>query len=406
MADQTLSHTKSKRISVVDGLRGFALLTVLLTHFITAFSGYPDLFLEQQLAALPFPELDNFISKISLLLFKLKSRLLFSFLFGLGFYFQIKKAERLGISFRKNFIKRLFVMLAIGLIHAYLIQWGDILRWYFVAGLFLLVLYRLDSRTILGISFILAFVIPATESILDMLLSHNIPGKLTVEQVQAAFLSGSYWETIKMNAAIEHLHYANPWYFVGYVSNILGFFFLGLWAGKVDLFKNIEEYLPKIRNGLLIGTVVFFVGSIMFYYSPFPKDESPVAYQIVHSFGYRMNAVGLFVVYLCGFILLYRLATLRNYLEIFVPVGKMTLTNYILQSVVAVLLFNGLGLGLLGKIGPSVILPIALVFFALQIAVSHLWLRYFLTGPLEWIWRMAVTGKWQPILRNEQVIAN
>lgn len=406
MADQLISPTPSKRITVVDGLRGFALLTVLLTHFITAFSGYPDLFLESQLATLPFPELDGYISKISLLLFKLKSRLLFSFLFGLGFYFQIKKAERLGTSFHKTFIKRLVVMLVIGLVHAYLILWGDILRWYFVAGLFLLVLYKLNSRTILAISFVLAFIIPATESILDMVLSHNIPGKLTVQQIQAAFLSGSYLETIKMNAAIEHLHYANPWYFVGYVSNILGFFFLGLWAGKVDLFQKIEDYLPKIRRGLIIGALIFLAGSFMYLFSPFPKNESPVAYQIVHSLGYRMNAVGLFTVYLCGFILLYRLATYRYYLEVFVPVGKMTLTNYILQSVAAVFLFNGLGLGLLGKIGPSLILPIALAFFALQIILSHLWLRYFLSGPLEWIWRMAVSGKRQPILRTDQLVAN
>ncbi len=405
MPQPTYPLINSGRIEVVDALRGFALLTVLFTHFITAFSGYPNFFTDAQLASLPFPELDQIILKLNLLLFKLKSRVLFSFLFGLGFYFQIRKAERLGMSFRKTFVKRLFVMLIIGLVHAYLIQWGDILRWYFVAGVFLLFLYRLHNYVILTIAFTLAFVIPASESVLEMIIPHSSPSGISVSSVQQAFLSGSYWETVKMNTLIEHQHYIDPWYFIGYVSNILGFFFLGLWAGKIDLFKRATEYLPKIRQAFIISIPVTLLGSWFFIHASVPKEDFPIIYQILHSVGYRMNTVGLFTFYLCGFILLFRQLSFRRYLEALVPVGKMTLTNYILQSVVAVLLFNGLGLGLLGQIGPSMIIPIIVLFFAFQIVFSTLWLRYFHTGPLEWIWRIAVSGKWHPLLKKDQQIA-
>lgn len=403
MTSPTLPTTASRRIEIVDVLRGFALLTVLLTHFITAFSGYPSFMTDSQIAALPFPELDQIIFKVNLLLFKLKSRVLFSFLFGLGFYFQIRKAERLGISFHSTFIKRLLVMLTIGLIHAYLIQWRDILRWYFVAGLFLMVLYRLNNTIIFVLAVTLAFVVPASESILEMTIPHESPSGISIQRIQQAFLSGSYWETVKMNTLIENQHYVDPWYFVGYVSNILGFFFLGLWAGKVDLFNRTEEYLPYIRRAFIISIPVFLFGSFIFVHPIFSHEESPVAYQILHSFGYRMNTIGLFAFYLGGFILLFRYSRVRLYLEALVPVGKMTLTNYIMQSIVAVLLFNGLGLGLLGRVGPSQTLPIIILFFAFQMIFSAIWLRFFQTGPLEWVWRIAVSGKWQPLLKKDHV---
>ncbi|WKN43128.1 DUF418 domain-containing protein [Tunicatimonas pelagia] len=395
----------SGRIEVVDALRGFALFAVLFTHFTTAFSGYPSFLTDTQIASLPFPELNQLVFKLNLLLFKLKSRVLFSFLFGLGFYFQIRKAERLGISFRQTFVKRLFVMLIIGLIHAYLIQWGDILRWYFVAGVFLLFLYRLNNYVILAIAFTLAFIVPASESILEMTIPHTSPSGISKSQIQQAFLSGSYWETVIMNVLMENQHYVDPWYFVGYVSNILGFFFLGLWAGKIDLFKRATEYLPEIRQAFIISIPVLLFGSLVFIHSPLPREEFPVMYQILHSVGYRMNTVGLFTFYLCGFILLFRQPTVRHYLETLVPVGKMTLTNYILQSIVAVLLFNGLGFGLLGQIGPALILPIIVLFFAFQMAFSTLWLRFFHVGPLEWVWRIAVSGKWQPLLKEKHPVA-
>lgn len=398
-AQPNISH--SNRITVVDALRGFALLTVLLTHFTAAFSGYHSLLTEEQLASLPFPDLDHKIFTLNQLLFKLKSRVLFSFLFGLGFYFQIRKSDRLGISFRRVFVKRLLVMLLFGIVHTYLILWGDILRWYFVAGLVLMVLYRLDNRLILGLCVLLSFVIPAFESITEMIVTdhHHVP--LSIPEIQQAFLSGSYWQTVRMNYLIEHYKYVDPWYFGGYVSNILGFFFLGLWAGKVELFKKIPEYYPYIARATAIGFLLFAVGSGMFIYNPVARGDSEFWHQTIHSLGYRLNTIGLFGFYLGGFIMLYQQASVRRYLEVLVPVGKMTLTNYIMQSVVAVLLFNGLGLGLLGSVGPSLTLPIALIFFLFQILFSHLWLSYFNAGPLEWLWRVMVSGRWKSIRKED-----
>ncbi|MEQ9438666.1 MAG: DUF418 domain-containing protein [Cyclobacteriaceae bacterium] len=400
MASHIQLNATTKRISVIDALRGYALLGVLLTHYTSAFSGFPGLLTDEQLASLPFPALDHTIFLINQLFFKLKSRVLFSFLFGLGFYFQIKKSERLGIPFRKSFIKRLLVMLLFGLIHTYLIIWGDILRWYFVAGLFLLVLYRLDSKLILALCFLLTVVIPASESITEMMVTIHHETVFSPEYVQEAFLSGSYWQSIRLNFLIENERYTDPWYFIGYVSNILGFFFVGLWAGKVDLFKKLAEYETKIVWSFFIGILIFAAGTGMYLFNPISKTESLLWYQIIHSIGYRMNTLGLFMIYLTGFILIFQKTRLRTYLEVLVPVGKMTLTNYIMQSVVAVLIFNGVGLGLFGKVGPSFTLPIALAFFIVQIIFSHVWLHYYYTGPLEWLWRVMVSGKTQPLRKQ------
>jgi uncharacterized protein len=97
--------------------------------------------------------------------------------------------------------------------------------------------------------------------------------------------------------------------------------------------------------------------------------------------------------YVCGLTLLCLRPRWNNFLSFLAPAGRMTLTNYIMQSVLLWIVFYGSGLGMHLKIGPSITLLIALAFCCLQLAYSFYWLRYFKMGPLEWVWRYANTGK-------------
>jgi uncharacterized protein len=82
---------------------------------------------------------------------------------------------------------------------------------------------------------------------------------------------------------------------------------------------------------------------------------------------------------------------------VFAPVGRMALTNYLLQTIFGILIFYGLGLGVGQKIGPVYFIPVAIGFYLLQVIFSNMWFTYFQFGPLEWAWRSLTYWKRQPM---------
>jgi uncharacterized protein len=90
----------------------------------------------------------------------------------------------------------------------------------------------------------------------------------------------------------------------------------------------------------------------------------------------------------------------RAWLAWAAPVGRMAFTNYLMQSVIFGWVFYGYGLGLFGRLGVAAALAIGTAVYALQVAFSILWLRRYRFGPLEWLWRSATYGTWQPLRRT------
>jgi uncharacterized protein len=387
----------AKRVSSVDALRGFALFLVLITHFLGPFPGFPFFFTEDQLSALPTLSFDNTLVRLNQLLANDKARALFSFLFGLSFYFQMAKVERLGISFKKTFTRRMIILLAFGILHAYLLWWGDILRWYFFAGLVLLLCYKFRKKTIFALGILCMYVIPVVENIISPFLSYSPIELISASEAARGFLSDSYFEMIRANMLWDLNMNLNPWYRIPHTINILGYFFLGLWAGKASIFKKVDEYKSKYKLALALGFCTFMVSSYLIYRNPIGQDAHYLLSIIVRSIAGRLNIIGLLVLYVSGIVLLFHFTKARNILQLLIPVGQMTLTNYILHSVVGVFVFYGIGLGLMGRVGPSFVLPMALLFFSCQIGFSILWLKYFTMGPLEWVWRALMSGKFQSI---------
>ena len=81
----------------------------------------------------------------------------------------------------------------------------------------------------------------------------------------------------------------------------------------------------------------------------------------------------------------------------FATVGRMALTNYLMQSLIATTIFYGYGFGCVGNIGRMGTIGIALVIFAAQIVFSLFWLKHFRYGPMEWLWRSLSYGARQPM---------
>lgn len=86
-------------------------------------------------------------------------------------------------------------------------------------------------------------------------------------------------------------------------------------------------------------------------------------------------------------------STWLRVLKIFSPVGKMALTNYLMQTVISIIIFNGYGFGLYGQVSPSVGVIYVFVIFLFQVLFSHIWLKSFKYGPCEWVWRSVTYRK-------------
>jgi uncharacterized protein len=104
--------------------------------------------------------------------------------------------------------------------------------------------------------------------------------------------------------------------------------------------------------------------------------------------------------YAAGFVLLYQRPAWQRRLRVLAPVGRMALTHYLSQSVLGVMLFYGVGLGLGPRWGMAGVLGACVLIFAAQVLLSHLWLARLRYGPLEWLWRWMTYGGPPPRMRQ------
>jgi uncharacterized protein len=115
-------------------------------------------------------------------------------------------------------------------------------------------------------------------------------------------------------------------------------------------------------------------------------------------FSLMTQQMSLSAFYVAGITLLFWRSPSRGLLPTLAPMGRMGLTTYLGQTVFGVLMFYGLGFGLLGKIGAAAAVGSAIVFYVLQVGLAQLWSRRFKLGPMEWVWRSLTYMKRQPNL--------
>jgi uncharacterized protein len=107
-------------------------------------------------------------------------------------------------------------------------------------------------------------------------------------------------------------------------------------------------------------------------------------------------AMGIF--YAIKFAFLYQTSKWRKHLSAFKEMGRMAFTNYLMQTIINIIIFNGIGFGLAGKIGPSIYVVWFVVLITLQIIFSRWWLSKYRFGPVEWLWRSFTYKKWQTMI--------
>lgn len=371
---KTFKPTTKSRIEVVDALRGFALLGVLLAN--VPYSGDPSI-------ASVF---DGALSFLSDLLISKKFITIFSILFGFGFYIQMSRAEKSGVHFKSYFLKRMALLFLIGTIHCFVLWDGDIIMSYAFGGIFLLLIrnWSIKKLIVLAVIFnvLLTGIVFIGNSALEWQVYDYDYGLALVQPTTT-----SYLEYLRVNAIMA------PWlnFFKDMPITLIytfGNMLIGVILGKSDFFR-LPEKLKKITNGMiLLGFTVGLMASYFFHLVMVGELELDIPLlwvPFVLAAGMILQALG----YIALFVRLYQNGFFNKMLKGFKYVGKTALSNYISQSVFYLFVFFHCtnGLMLFGKVSRAETYIIAMLFFILQSILSHLWLKKHGQGPIEFWWK-------------------
>jgi uncharacterized protein len=395
-----------ERIASIDVVRGFALFGVLFVNGMSWFRTHPGRdWLERE----RYPGLvDAIVTHAQKVFFDGKFITLFAFLFGVGMAIQADRAEARGGRPRWFLVRRMLVLLAIGVAHVLLLWMGDILHVYAVLGLPFLLLLKRKPRTIAIVAAVL-LLLPFVGSIIFSLVRLSAgepPIRLRTDdrvlelhqQIETAtrvYGSGTWMEIARLRVA-EAVNLAV--YMLPSIPQMFVMFLLGLLAHRAGIFADPVAHRRTLRRVLLGGGAIGLAIEILRVLPPDPGEVSPSAYVRAALFGLTaLGQTALGLAYAAGLLLLLQRPRIRALLAPVGNVGRMALTNYLMQSLLCSLVFYSFGLGLYNRLRPSVAAPIFLAIYATQLVWSGPWLARFRYGPVEWLWRSLTYGKAQPM---------
>lgn len=398
-----------QRIATIDILRGFALFGILLVNmqlFNGSFVG--------MVAGLNKPATtpDQWAHWLVVFLAEGKFYSIFALLFGLGLALQYQRAEASGARFGPYWLRRMGVLLVIGILHAYLIWTGDILILYSLLGAALLLWRKARPRTLLIWTLALllipllinvalwALIALGAQQIGEAAMAevmNEATGVYTtmVAEADRVYATGSYiavtWQRVsEMGLVYSTLPFMAP--------NVFAMMMLGLYVGKRRIFEDIPAHLPFIRKLWVWGLVIGVIGNFLYvYFGDQASRTNPTPRLLIALTGQTFGAPALAIFYMTSLTLLAQQSNWRQRLAPLSYVGRMALTNYLLQSVICTLIFYGYGLGMYGRLGAAATIVLAVVIYSLQVLFSNWWLRRFQFGPMEWLWRTLTYGKRQPM---------
>ena len=399
--NQTTSISQKTRINSIDMLRGFALAGILIIHCFDRFgAGFSPKFDSPVLQWLDIALRDTIY-----FLFQGKAYAIFSLLFGLSFFMMMSSQAEKGVDFRLRFLWRLGILFVIGFLNGmiYYVEW---LLIYAMFGIIIIPLYKVPNKILVVAGILLFLEIPQVIDFISALIS-NAPAppsgiRRTMGQLYreagAIFENGSIWEMIKFNAirghSVEVLYVLNA-----RVFQLIGLFVAGMLIGRSGVYKDPDKmvYWSKKILPYAIGWFLFFY--VIVWLMPHFNLERRVLRLGISLFKTYGN-LGMMMMYICGLIILYyQTMRGRKILERLAPVGRMSVTNYMVQSVLGAFIFYGFGLGL-AKQNHLVCLIIGIMICLFQIWYSNWWIKRFYYGPVEWLWRTLTWFKKAPMKRK------
>lgn len=372
----------NERIISIDVMRGFALLGIFVVNMLFFHSPYiyinPYTWFQNPSDYETFKMIDIFVQG--------SVYPLFSMLFGYGLAMQFLKSTANGGPFAKFAVRRLTVLLIIGCIHAFLIWAGDILITYALAGFVLILMIRLKPIWLLLISIFL-FLIPNgllyglvyLGSLLEPNATIIYTGIQEIEASIVAYGQGSWGDIFSQRLSDWLYMSGNGLIVISMLFTIVPFLLLGAAAAKWKLIERARElkvyWMITVLVMLIVGTVIKWL--------PYLLEANLFTMGIQDTFGGPLQAIA----YAGIIALVCSIPFAAKILSPISKVGRMSMTTYLMQSIIATTIFYAYGFGLYGKIDLSTGTWMAIGIYAFQVVFAEIWFTKFKQGPVEMLWR-------------------
>jgi len=364
----------SQRLAIVDGLRGYALMGLFLVHMLEYFELY---------WAHPTP---SPVTTAVFTLFMGKTFSLLALCFGFSFFVMMDGAARRGQPFAGRFAWRLTLLAAIGALHG-LVYRGDIIVVLALVGFVLIPFDKVRSNRVLlavaGACFLQPYILLWIAAGIAGAPWALQPPRHYADPAMATYLTGDLGQVLRANLWEGQV---NKWWFfieTGRCVQVLGLFLVGLVLGRIGFFADPGRF-RRGRAIALVAVVLFAFASHLLKARTAGHHNDPVFWTNMLAGGwFDLSCMAASVLI---FVQLW-LAGGERVLRALVPVGRMTLSLYVAQSLVFVPLFYPLGLGLYERMTPALALTIGLAAVVVQWALATAWFKAFHYGPLEWLWR-------------------
>lgn len=378
------------RLLQLDVLRGLALLGVLLVN-LDVFSG------AMWARDAKLPVLLGWGGGVGEALVRVllegKAAALLAMLFGAGLAIQMEGADRAGRPYLPFALRRVGALALFGLAHSLLLWNVDILLDYALLSLMVLPFLRWRaSRILWAIPILLAVSALVALPFLPLLRAQEQDPLGFYRQGLLHYGADTWFEALKYRTW-EFIHVLGPMRITSRLGALLPFFILGVHFWKQGYFAHPEAHRRTLRILFVACCGLGLLANLL----PQASLHAAVA-GIPQPFRALLKLTAFFarpaltVGYAAGVLLLLARPFARRALGRLAPLGRMALTQYLMQSVVGTLVFNGYGLGLYGTVPVSIYLVGGLGVFALQAWSSALWLSRFRIGPAEWVWRRLSYG--------------
>ena len=393
---------------MLDALRGFALLGVLVVHANQLAANVSTAGADTGLMI--NAGLDRWADRFVRIFVEEKAQTLFTVLFGVSFAMQMARLESHLDNAASVYRRRLFGLLVIGALHVLLLPTSDILLYFAIGGFVLLLVRSWETRALVGFGSLLALVAMPTGSLVDAMgPSTQHLGTLGNINLPALYQYGSYLD-------IMELRWPKLWFvdhpargLLTFQLYVVGRLMLGVAVFRTGVLSEPARHRRAVQwtaaIGLIAGIVLTESVKIERFAESMGWISHPEPWRSLTFYSRQAGTLVLAAGYAALFALAWQAGLWRRLLSMFAPIGQMAVTNYLLQSAFLSLVFFGFGLGLLGRLGSTWCLLVVLGFFSLQCVLSHLWMRNFQFGPVEWLWRGWTYGKRPPWRRASRISA-
>ncbi len=385
---------KKGRIEVVDSLRGFAVMAIMLLHCLERFNLY--IFPSKEVLPEWMISWDQTIWDSSFFLFGGKAYAIFAMLFGFTFYLQNSKSKSKKLDFGKTFLWRMFLLLGFAFFNALFFP-GDVLLLFSVMGVFLVFVRKATPKTILLLSIILLL---QPIEIVQFIISKFNPDMTTVQELannivrtHMGALKSQVREAGILQSIWNNFYHGQIFSFMWAVGNgrwiqTLGLFLMGMYLGEIQLFAKANHRI-KEWFGILVISIICFIplyyidNNLTNSFSTITGRTLGNAITMWKNLAFTSTLVSLFILlYQTPFHKIQK--QLHNY-------GRMSLTNYIIQSIIGFILFFPAVGNLSPIISNTYAFVLGIVLFIMQLVWCNHWLKNHKQGPLEALWHK---GTW------------